>query len=87
MEIYGQAIVFRNYPGRIWRDALHRIMTSIFYHYLFLENLLIIRKLLIHKYIKTTKTAKGTNWEQKFQKPQNENIGLTNLNVENNSNF
>jgi hypothetical protein len=30
-----------------------------------------------------TKTTKGTNWEQKFQKPQNENIYLTNLNVEN----
>jgi hypothetical protein len=42
---------------------------------------------LIHRYIKKTETAKGTNWEQKFQKPQNENICLTNLNVENNGNF
>lgn len=31
--------------------------------------------------------AKGTNWKQKFQKPQNENIGLTNLNMENKCNF
>lgn len=31
--------------------------------------------------------AKETNWKQKFQKPQNENIYLTNLNVENNGNF
>jgi hypothetical protein len=44
MGIYGQAIVFRNSPGRIWRDAPHRIITNIFYHYLFLENLLIIHK-------------------------------------------
>jgi len=33
------------------------------------------------------KLAKETNWKQKFQKPQNENICLTNLNEENNSNF
>jgi hypothetical protein len=31
--------------------------------------------------------AKETNWKQKFQKPQNENICLTNLNMENNGNF
>ena len=51
MEIYGQAIVFRNYPGRIWRDAPHRIITSIFYHYLFLEILSIFCKLLIHNIV------------------------------------
>jgi hypothetical protein len=33
------------------------------------------------------KNEKGTNWKQKFQKLQNENICLTNLNVENNGNF
>jgi hypothetical protein len=42
---------------------------------------------LIHSCIEKTETAKETNWEQKFQKPQNENICLTNLNVENNGNF
>ena len=42
---------------------------------------------MIHSYIEKAKTAKGTNWEQKFQKPQNENICLTNLNEENNGNF
>ena len=52
-------------------------------HDLLLDNLLIVCKCLIHSYIEKTKTAKGTNWEQKFQKPQNENIRLTNLNVEN----
>jgi hypothetical protein len=57
------------------------------HHDLFLENLLIICKWLIYRYIEKTKTAKGTNWEQKFQKPQNENICLTNLNVENKGNF
>ncbi len=31
--------------------------------------------------------AKGTNWKQNFQKPQNENICLTNLNMENKRNF
>ena len=31
--------------------------------------------------------AKETNWKQKFQKPKNENICLTNLNMENNGNF
>ena len=37
--------------------------------------------------LEKAKTAKGTNWEQKIQKPQNENICLTNLNEENNGNF
>ena len=31
--------------------------------------------------------TKETNWKQKFQKTQNENICLTNLNMENNGNF
>ena len=51
-------------------------------HNLLLDNLLIAHKYLIHSYIKKTETTKGTNWKQKFQKPQNENIYLTNLNVE-----
>ena len=33
------------------------------------------------------KHAQETNWKQKFQKLQNENICLTNLNVANNGNF
>ena len=57
------------------------------HHNLPLENLPIIHKQLIHSYIKKAETAKETNWEQKFQKPQNENFCLTNLNVENNGNF
>jgi len=57
------------------------------YHNVFLENLLIIHKWLIHSCIEKSETAKETNWEQKFQKPQNENICLTNLNAENNGNF
>lgn len=31
--------------------------------------------------------AEETNWKQKFEKLQNENICLTNLNVQNNGNF
>ena len=31
--------------------------------------------------------AEKTNQKQKFRKPQNENVCLTNLNVENNGNF
>ena len=42
---------------------------------------------MIHSNIEKAKTAKGTNWEQKFQKPQNENICLINLNVANKRNF
>ena len=66
---------------------LHRIMTSIFYHYLFLENLLIECNLLIINTPQKTKQPKETNWKQKFQKPQNENICLTYLNTENKWNF
>jgi len=33
------------------------------------------------------KHARETNWKQKSQKLQNENIGLTNLSVANNGNF
>ena len=33
------------------------------------------------------KLAEETNWKQKFEKLQNENISLTNLNVEKNGNF
>ena len=57
------------------------------HHDLLLENLLIICKYLITNYYLSYKIAKGTNWKQKFKKPQNENICLTNLNVENNGNF
>jgi len=42
---------------------------------------------LIHNIVSWEKQAQKTNWKQQFQKPQNENICLTNLNVENNGNF
>ena len=57
------------------------------HHYLILENLLIVHKWLIHNYIEKTQTAKEIKQKQKFQKPKNENIRLTYLNVENNGNF
>jgi len=42
---------------------------------------------LIISISKNGKMAKETNWKQKFQKPKNENICLTNLNVESIGNF
>ena len=57
------------------------------HHDLLFQNLPIICKCLIHSYIEKAETTKGTKWEQKIQKPQNENIYLTNLNMENNGNF
>ena len=52
-----------------------------------LENLLKVCKVLIINTCESRKTPKETNWKQKFQKPQNENICLTYLNTEMNGNF
>ena len=57
------------------------------HHYLLLENLLSECKPLIINTPRKQKQPKKTNWKQKFQKPQNENICLTYLNMENNGNF
>lgn len=57
------------------------------HRYILLQNLLIPCKYLTINHYLSNEIAKGTNWEQKFQKLQNENICLTNLNVENNGNF
>ena len=56
-------------------------------HYLLLENLLLNCKVLNINAPRKRKQPKETNWKQKFQKPQNENICLTYLNTENNGNF
>ena len=56
-------------------------------HYLLLENLLLNCKVLDISVPKKRKRPKETNWKQKFQKSQNENICLTNPNVTNNGNF
>lgn len=53
----------------------------------FLENLLPNCKVLNINTPKKQKVPKETNWKQKFQKPQNENICLTYLNTEMNGNF
>lgn len=79
--MYDEGMVYNQQPSP------HHIFTSIFNRYLLLENLPIICKCLIHSYIEKAETTKGTKWEQKIQKPQNENIYLTNLNMENNGNF
>jgi hypothetical protein len=57
------------------------------HHDLLLENLLKVCKVLIINTCESRKTPKETNWKQKFQKPQNENICLTYLNTEMNGNF
>ena len=48
-----------------------------------LENLLSSCNVLIINTPRKQKQPKETNWKQKFQKPQNENICLTYLNTEN----
>ena len=57
------------------------------HHDLLLENLLSSCKVLIFSTPQKSKHPKETNWKQKFQKPQNENICLTYLNTEMNGNF
>ena len=52
-------------------------------HYLLLENLLPSCKVLNINTPRKQKKPKETNWKQKFQKPQNENVCLTYLNTEN----
>ena len=52
-------------------------------HNLLLENLLPSCKVLNINTLRKRKQPKETNWKKEFQKPQNENICLTNLNVEN----
>ncbi|MDD7691859.1 MAG: hypothetical protein PT953_04135, partial [Prevotella sp.] len=53
------------------------------HHDLLLENLLPNRNVLNINTPQKRKQPKETNWKQKFQKPQNENICLTYLNTEN----
>ncbi len=57
------------------------------YSVFFLQNLLPNCKVLNINTPKKQKVPKETNWKQKFQKPQNENICLTYLNTEMNGNF
>ena len=54
------------------------------HHDLPLENLLPSCKVLNINTPRKQKQPKETNWKQKFQKPQNENIFLTHLNTKNN---
>lgn len=57
------------------------------HHDRLLQNLLPNCKVLNINTPKKQKVPKETNWKQKFQKPQNENICLTYLNTEMNGNF
>ena len=56
-------------------------------HNMVFQNLLPNCKVLNINTPKKQKVPKETNWKQKFQKPQNENICLTYLNTEMNGNF
>ena len=56
-------------------------------HDLLLQILSNVRKCLIHSIVLRREYAEETNQKQKIRKLQNENICLTNLNVENNGNF
>ena len=62
-------------------------MTLLSHHDLLLENLLSSCKVLYINTPRKQKQPKETNWKQKFQKLQNENICLTKLNMENKRNF
>lgn len=53
----------------------------------FLENLLSSCNVLIINTPRKRRQPKETNWKQKFQKPQNENICLTSVNTGMNGNF
>ena len=57
------------------------------FHDIIFQNLLPNCKVLNINTPKKQKVPKETNWKQKFQKPQNENICLTYLNTEMNGNF
>jgi len=57
------------------------------HHDLLLQNLLPNYKVLNINAPRKQKQPKETNWKQKFQKPQNENICLTSVNTENKRNF
>ena len=67
-------------------NALLHKCVNPFVH-LLLDKQLISCNILIYNMVYLRNFAKGTNWEQKFQKPQNGNTCLTNLNVENKGNF
>ena len=69
-----------------WKTIMYNYLAND-HHELLLENLLIKRNSLIINTYKKQIKAKETNWKQKFQKPQNENICLTYLNTENNGIF
>ena len=78
------------YAEEQWKclSSSHQEDTSTNNHHdWFLENLLPNCKVLNINTPKKQKVPKETNWKQKFQKPQNENICLTYLNTEMNGNF
>ena len=70
----------------VWAAATRKIQAPSTIM-IFFENLLSECKTLIINTPQNPKQPKETNWKQRFQKPQNENICFANLNVENNGYF
>jgi len=68
-------------------DVIRKVQEPYHHHDLLLQILLFAHKYLIHSIDLRAEQAKETNWKQNFQKPQNENICLTNINMEKNGNF
>lgn len=88
VESLRELVVLYNNGGivsKVWKSS-HEMLKSLDSDYL-LENLLPNCKVLNINTPKKQKVPKETNWKQKFQKPQNENICLTYLNTEMNGNF
>ena len=69
-----------------WKTIMYNYLAND-HHELLLENLLSSCKVLNINTPRKRKVPKETNWKQKFQKPQNENICLTSVNTEMNGNF
>ena len=91
---FGNGIHGRVNENKIVNGGHQLFMTlPLLFHHLIshrnviLENLLPICKVLNINAPQKQKQPKETNWKQKFQKPQNENICLTYLNMENKRNF
>ena len=70
MALMTLILLFISKPHSMTEDVScinHTKLTNI-YHYLLLENLLLVRKLLIYRYIETIKTAKKQTGNKNFKK-------------------
>jgi len=79
--------VMEQFEGEPVDKQGERCQEEDLYHNVFLQNLLCDCNILNISTPRKQKQPNETNWKQKFQKPQNENICLTYLNTEMNGNF